>query len=251
MTILKSLIVLAHIYLKESLLMSKVTIEKIAKLCNVSRGTVDRVIHNRPNVSKEKREKVQKVLEELNYVPNPVARALALHDNKIKIAVILPNWGGFFHSEINKGIEAAIKEFSDYSFNINVYKCETDEPEEYISIIDNALLDEVKGISICAKNSEPLRNKLVSIRKENIPVITFNSDIPNSDRNCFVGEDVLKGGRVAGEIISKLTNEGEKILIACGNFEFYAHKRRVDGFSERFNELNRDNDILPILQTHG
>ena len=46
-------------------------------MAGVSVGTVDRVLHNRPNISKFAREKVEKVLESINYQPNMYASALA------------------------------------------------------------------------------------------------------------------------------------------------------------------------------
>ena len=55
----------------------KVRIKDIAEKSGVSVGTVDRILHNRPNVSKAAREKVEKVLKEINYQPNVYASALA------------------------------------------------------------------------------------------------------------------------------------------------------------------------------
>ena len=55
----------------------KITIKDIAKRAGVSVGTVDRVLHKRPNVSESALEKVNKVLEEINYKPNMYASALA------------------------------------------------------------------------------------------------------------------------------------------------------------------------------
>ena len=48
----------------------KIRIKDIARLANVSTGTVDRVLHNRGEVSAKSREKVEKVLKEINYQPN-------------------------------------------------------------------------------------------------------------------------------------------------------------------------------------
>ncbi len=53
------------------------TLEEIAKLAQVSRSTVSRVINNDPNVSPKTRERVQQVIQELNFQPNRAARRLA------------------------------------------------------------------------------------------------------------------------------------------------------------------------------
>jgi LacI family transcriptional regulator len=55
----------------------KVRIKDIAEKAGVSVGTVDRILHNRPNVSHSAREKVERVLKEINYQPNVYASALA------------------------------------------------------------------------------------------------------------------------------------------------------------------------------
>lgn len=51
-----------------------IRIVDIAKMANVSVGTVDRILHNRGRVSEEKRIRVENVLKEIDYKPNMVAR---------------------------------------------------------------------------------------------------------------------------------------------------------------------------------
>jgi LacI family transcriptional regulator len=54
----------------------KITIHDIARLANVGRGTVSRVLNNHPSVSDETRAKVQAVIDELHYSPNFSARQM-------------------------------------------------------------------------------------------------------------------------------------------------------------------------------
>jgi LacI family transcriptional regulator len=61
---------------------------EIAKLAGVSRSTVSRVLNNYKNVPEETRIKVQKVIDEYGYTPNPSARALAGQANDIIELVI-------------------------------------------------------------------------------------------------------------------------------------------------------------------
>ena len=53
------------------------TIKDIARMAGVSAGTVDRVLHNRGDVSPQSKAKVQKVLDEIHYQPNVFAIGLA------------------------------------------------------------------------------------------------------------------------------------------------------------------------------
>lgn len=223
----------------------------IADLAKVSRGTVDRVLHGRPNVNAEKRQRVEKALSELNYTPDPIARALAFKGKNVKIAVLLPNWVGFFETEVLRGINAAEERLADYNIEIITVRCETDDPEECIDLLDELLEREVRAISICARNSVLLREKLLAISHAGIPVVTFNSDIPGCGRLCFVGQDGEKDGRIAAGLMSKLLPSSCKILVVCGSLEFDAHRSRVAGFTSRFNELDRYEDIYMILESYN
>jgi LacI family transcriptional regulator len=59
----------------------KPTINDVARLAGVSKKTVSRVINRSPLLNEETRERVAKVIRELDYTPNPQARALALRRN--------------------------------------------------------------------------------------------------------------------------------------------------------------------------
>ena len=63
--------------------MEKIRIKDIAERAGVSVGTVDRVLHNRPNVSKPAREKVEAALKDMNYQPNVYASALAYNKSYV------------------------------------------------------------------------------------------------------------------------------------------------------------------------
>ena len=53
-----------------------IRIKDIALKAKVSTGTVDRVLHNRGRVSAKVQEKVLKIIKEMDYEPNLIARAL-------------------------------------------------------------------------------------------------------------------------------------------------------------------------------
>ncbi len=67
----------------------RIRIKDIAKMADVSVGTVDRVIHGRSGVSEASRKRVEEILEKLNYQPNMYASALA-SNKKYAFACLLP-----------------------------------------------------------------------------------------------------------------------------------------------------------------
>ena len=76
----------------------KPTIMDIARLTGLSKGTVDRVLHNRGEVSKKSYEAVMKAIQELGYEPNVFASMLAKGGSHL-IAVLMPEDapGSFWH----------------------------------------------------------------------------------------------------------------------------------------------------------
>ena len=69
--------------------MERVRIKDIAKMADVSVGTVDRVIHGRSGVSESSRKRVEEILKQLDYQPNMYASALA-SNKKYTFACLLP-----------------------------------------------------------------------------------------------------------------------------------------------------------------
>lgn len=88
----------------------KIRIKDIAKQANVSVGTVDRVLHNRGEVSPETRALVNKIISDFSYEPNPIASALA-SKKPFQIALLLPSPKGYWGLYKN-GLEAVKKEIA-------------------------------------------------------------------------------------------------------------------------------------------
>ena len=77
------------------------TIKDIARMAGVSAGTVDRVLHNRGDVSPQSKAKVQKVLDEIHYQPNVFAIGLAAK-KKYSFVCLIPYYieHDYWHSVV-------------------------------------------------------------------------------------------------------------------------------------------------------
>ncbi|MCC8180597.1 MAG: substrate-binding domain-containing protein [Planctomycetes bacterium] len=228
------------------------TIEMIAKLAGVSRGTVDRVVNHRPNVNEEKRLRVEKIIKKLNYQPNLAARALAKRGvQKRTLAVLYPDWPGFFENEIRRGIDAASKELAFAGFEILAEKCVSKLPADFNRAIDKPLDKGATGLAVCAANNIGVSEKIQSVVANGVPVVTFNSDVADSGRITFVGPDIKRTGKIAAGLIERITPHELNVLIVAGNMEFKGHKDRVDGFLEHWRGLGRDEDKCILMQTYN
>ncbi len=229
----------------------KITIKMIAEKAGVSAGTVDRVLHNRPNVKPEVRERVEKVIQELDYQPNKAARALAYRDNYKQLAIVFPSWSGYFRRDIEHGIADAEENLSDFGVSVQPYIYDQRNHKQCLDILDALQRSHVNGIALCAENSVLIREKINDLHEQHIPVVTFNSDIADSKRICFVGQETLRSGRVAAEILSKYLRDGEETLVVLGNYEYSGHKARVDGFLQRFDEIGVPRERFHIIECYN
>lgn len=234
----------------------KATINMVAERAGVSRGTVDRVLNGRPHVKPEIYDRIVKAMKELGYVPPREEQALALglnvpSDRPIKLGVLLPNWSGYFKSEVMRGIRDAQALLKDYAAEVLIEACETDLPDESTERLERLLEQRVQGVAMCAKDHISITEKVNELYERGVPVVTFNSDLSNCRRLCFIGQDLKRGGRVAGELMSKYLRPDDNLLIAIGNPEFNAHRQRLQGFCECIYEHGFSGGKLEIIETYN
>lgn len=256
----------------------KVTISMVAERAGVSRGTVDRVLNHRPHVKPELYNRVIEAMKELEYVPlrehqnlenltpcEPETEGLEEEKTSVKksgeekqeevqpvryrLGVILHNESGYFRQEILRGIEAAKEHLSAEGTEILVEQCETAMPDEAVERLENLVQRGVQGIALCLMDHPMIVEKVEKLAFQKIPVITFNSDLSNSQRLTFVGQDPYKSGRVAGELMSKCCRPGEKILVCVGNTGFSGHRARLKGFQDRVIERGLSADDISVVET--
>lgn len=211
--------------------MRKVTIQMIADRAGVSRGTVDRVLHGRPSVTPEIRERVERLAKQLGY-----GEADSAPRTRGRIGVFLPGSDWFsadLKSEWRNGVRDAQKIVEPLGYEVKVIECETDLPNELAEQIERCRAEGMDGAVISARNTPAAQRIVQSLVEDSIPVITFNSDLPDTGRSCFVGQDPYRSGRVAADLISKYIGPSDEILIVAGNLEIDSHAQRVSGFRDK------------------
>ena len=110
-----------------------VTIKELAKLSGYSTTMISRVINNYPYVDEEKRREILKLVDELNYRPNSIARNLSI-GKTYNIGVIVPSLNRPYFEQIVSGI-------AEEAFHHN-YKV-TLLPTNYDRKIELGYLDEL------------------------------------------------------------------------------------------------------------
>ena len=120
-------------------------IRKIAELTGFSKSTVSRAINDQPGINKSTRQKILKIIDELNYKPNQIAISLTTRKTKI-IGVIISDIENPFYSRMIKGI-GEVLEKADYNMMIiNTFN----DPAKEKKAIDLMIGKKVDGIIFSA-----------------------------------------------------------------------------------------------------
>ncbi len=209
-----------------------VTIEDIAKMAGVGKGTVDRVLHNRGRVSEETKKKVLHCIEVLDYHPNKAARMLA--KKKIyRVAVVYHNAETEFWNQISEGIAEVEADYRPNGVVIERFILPKIDVERQLSLIREIIEKKYDGLAIVPYDSEKIVEEINKAITLGIRVVTFNNH--DARIHCsYVGQNGVQGGRTAGRIMSMIAKNNSKYVI------FSAHDSRmtqIDERSEGFQEI--------------
>lgn len=191
----------------------RIRIKDIARLAEVSVGTVDRVLHGRPGVSKSSKERVEKILKELNYQPNVYASALA-SNKKFLITYILPEHGeGSYWCDIEKGIKQGSEVFTDFHLSIAPIYYDPYTPETFDVCIQKVMESKPDGVVISPTLPEKTFSLVGELNKAEIPFVFIDSNLPELNPLAFFGQDSVQSGYFAGSMLMLLAQEERQVVI--------------------------------------
>lgn len=153
------------------------TIKDIAARANVSMGTVSRVLNKSDLVSRSTKKKVERIAEELGYIPNEMARSL-LRNKSHTIALIAPDLTNPFFVELFRGIEEVMSREGYYIFVCNT-KYEKENEHRYTMEMIGRGVDGIIFTSLYHHNEA-----LFNLVKKNVSAVTVQTRI--EDINCIL-----------------------------------------------------------------
>ncbi|HJD37434.1 MULTISPECIES: LacI family DNA-binding transcriptional regulator [unclassified Blautia] len=223
-----------------------VTIQQIAEKAGVSRGTVDRALHNRGRINPQVAERIWELADEMGYVPKE-RKKRENGKKKIKIGVVTQLAKASFMLEVNRGIRTAALELADRGIELILKEGIYVDEEEQLTAVRELLEEGIQGLAIMPVDCEGVRAELNRLTdEEHIPVVTFNSDIVGTRRRCFVGMDNRQSGRTAAGLMGLLTGGRGKVLLITGYFSNDVDNQRVDGFIEEAKKSYPDLEIAGV-----
>ncbi|CAI2585693.1 catabolite control protein A [Apilactobacillus kunkeei] len=198
-----------------------VTIYDVARESGVSMATVSRVLNGNSNVRQATKEKVLKVIDDLDYRPNAVARGLA-SKKTTTVGVIIPDVTDGYFSSLARGIDDIA---TMYKYNIILANSD-DNPDKEASVLNTLLSKQVDGIIFMGNEiNDDLR---ADFKRSDCPIVLAGSvDINNSVPSV----NIDYADAVKNETERLIKNGNSRIAFASGSMKQDVNKKyRLKGY---------------------
>lgn len=192
---------------------SKIRIKDIAERAGVSVGTVDRVLHKRPNVSPPARLKVEKALEEMNYQPNMYASALAYNKEYVFYLLLPQHESEAYWQEIEEGAKKCEEIRRDFHIEVVFEYYQRFNEESFSQAYHKILQVSPDGIIIVPSTLEITKELTDTLHAQNIPFILLDSYMPDLKPLSFYGQDSFSSGYFAAKMLMLIAHHEKEIML--------------------------------------
>lgn len=205
----------------------KVTVKDVAKQAKTSVATVSRVINNSGFVSPDLKKRVIKVINELEYHPNAIAKSLK-KDKTNMIGLLISDITNPFFSAIVRGVEDTV-----YKEGFTVFLCNTDKDKNKENKYIMQLLEkQVEGLIISAATSDADNFRILIDRK--IPLVFVNRAPENLQVDAVINNNEY-GGYIATKHLIELNHK--KIATIVGPNDINTGYERKNGYIKALEEF--------------
>lgn len=219
----------------------KTTIKDIAEMAGVSVGTVDRVLHNRPNVSEKALQRVNQVLEQINYQPNMYASALAANRSSTFYLIIPKHESEAYWEEVEEGAEKATETRRDFRVAMRIMYYDRFSSETFTETWQKCLELNPDGVIIVPSTLEKTREFTDVLHDRDIPFILLDSYMPDLKPLAFYGQDSFQSGYFAAKMLMLVASEEKEIMLM---------KQTVNGRVPSKQQANREVGFRHYMRDH-
>lgn len=190
-----------------------IRIKDIAEMAGVSTGTVDRILHDRGKVSEEARKKVERVLQQIDYHPNLVARSLAMK-KKYRLLVLIPKFDeGEYWQSVSNGIDQAEKELADYNVEVERLYFDQYDPGSFEKLLPETEKRECHGVLVATLFREHVLAYTRKLDILRLPYVLIDSFLDQTHCLAYYGTDSYDSGYIAAKLLFEQTEPSDDIAI--------------------------------------
>ena len=220
-------------------------------MAGVSAGTVDRVLHNRGDVSAASREKVQKVLDEIDYHPNMFAIGLAAK-KRYRVLCIIPYYveHDYWHS-VAEGINRAAQELRPFNVSVDFLCYHHADRLSYEKACAKLRKEIVDAVLIAPNFREETMSLTSYLEGKKRPYAFVDFNIEDTHALCYIGQDSQTSGYMAAKILKRKYKEGQELILFLNNKKNspaeIQMQRRLEGFMSYLAEEHRDTITYDVI----
>lgn len=230
--------------------MKKIGVRELAKLANVSLGTVDRALHGRREVSEKTRQRILKIAEKHGYTPNLTARALSVGGANIRIGVCIPREIHYFYDQLRDGIFDEARRFEHVGVEV-LYRPVDTLASKPNAAIKRLLDSDIRALILTPGNPAEVAPLIEQAEKQrNVRVICVATDDSQSSRSTSISVDPYLNGVLAAELMAKFVPAESQVAVITGMMTTEDNGRKVTGFSEVFGNECSGGRIVEIIEGH-
>lgn len=217
------------------------TMKDIARIAGVTQPTVSHVINGTASISKEVCDRVNRVIRELNYRPNALAKGLKTNKTNI-VGLIVPDVGNGYYAMVARNVESRLVKLG---YAVFLACTEYDEAMEE-SYLDNLLQYNVEGIIIAYQLTNRVSiDKLIRMNK---PFVTLDDELWVSPESS-VRVNHFDGGYDATRYLLK--NGRKRVVFVSEPLAMEAIKERLAGYIRAHEELGIPVDESRVITAQG
>jgi LacI family transcriptional regulator len=224
-------------------------IHQIAKLANISIGTVDRALHGRNGIKESTRQRVLQIAKQIGYTPNLAARALSASRSGVRIGVCIPREIRFFYDQLWSGVLDEARRLAQLGVQFE-YRPVRSLGEDDAKALKELLKTGVNGVIITAGDPVGLSPLINEAEEKGVRVVCVSTDAPESKRSTIVCVEPWLNGHLAGELMGKFVPANAKVAVVAGMLTASDHRKKTDGFSDAFPLHCPGGEIVAILEGH-
>jgi DNA-binding LacI/PurR family transcriptional regulator len=218
-----------------------VKLSDVAEQAGVSSATVSLVFNERPGVNAETREHVLAVAAKLGYVPNNVARNLAMKRSRTVGLVVTDIENPFFGS-----LTRYIDNYATKQGYTLILAVSNDEPREEDRIIGNFIGDRVAGVIVVPCQLHRTEFKIYdTLRKRGIPFVFSTTFYPGLPGDCVMTDLGLGSYRLTKYLLD--LGHREIAHLVSTDREAPICKFRIAGYAKAFQEKGLEFDPSLIV----
>ncbi|MFJ8079857.1 LacI family DNA-binding transcriptional regulator [Streptomyces sp. NPDC096205] len=202
------------------------TLEEVAALAGVGRGTVSRVVNNEAGVKDSTRRAVQQAIAELGYVPNLAARSLAgRRADAVALVITERDWRQFGEPFFSETVRSVGDALTDTSVQLLLTLVRTDaERQQFVEYARGGRVDGVLLMSVRAEDRLPDH-----LADAGIPTVLMGRR-SGDEQITYVDADNVGGAR---EAVGHLLRGGRRSIAAiAGPLDMYVAQCRLRGYRQ-------------------